>query len=180
MIHILEPLALIPGVRVAVLVTQDGVPVAMRGRVALQGQAPAGERRQAIDEDVGSLAGLATSWFDEVARAGGLLSWEPQRRAVLRAARGTIVMLGAPGAVLLVVLEPGASADELRLPMEAAVARMHRVLRNMNAGRDAARAPSKTPGPQGVLPQRLRNGSDGTSPESYPHEAPGEVGQIGN
>ena len=58
MIHILEPLALIPGVRLAVLVTQDGVPVAMRGRIGLNGKERQSDRRQSIDEDIDSLSGL--------------------------------------------------------------------------------------------------------------------------
>lgn len=174
MIHILEPLALIPGVRLAVLVTQDGVPVAMRGRVGLNGKERQSDRRQSIDEDIDSLSGLATNWYDELGRAGGLLSWNTQRRAVLRAARGTIVMLGAPGAVLLVVLETGASPEELKLPMEGAVARMHRVLRNMSRPNE----PQNT-GPGGALPQRdAVPGSD--TADNHPHVSPGEVGQIGS
>ncbi len=173
MIHILEPLALIPGVRVAVLVTEDGVPVAVRGRISLNGKECQTDRRQTIGEDIESLSGLATSWYDDIARAGTLLSWNTQRRAVLRATRGTIAMLGAPGAVLLVVLETGASPEELRLPMEGAVARMYRVLRNMGGGKQT------DAGTNGALPRRHAN-SGLNSADSKPQVSPGEVGQIGN
>jgi hypothetical protein len=67
---------------------------------------------------------------------------------VLRAVRGTLVAMQAPGALLVVVLESGASAEELRLPMEATVGRMLRHLRTLSTARNPA--PAATPSaPQG-------------------------------
>lgn len=136
----LEPLAAIPGVRVALLVSPDGVPVIVRGKVA----SPDGHKfSTAVDENADSLSGLAAGWLQGLTASIAPLGWGPPARVVMRAARGTLVMLHAPGSVLLVVLDPGGSAEELRLPMEAAVARMHRILR----GRTSASRP-RSPLPQ--------------------------------
>lgn len=121
--QVLEPLALIPGVRMALLVSHDGVPVVVRGRGSDDGgvdlSAQSGE----------SLAALAAGWLNGITRSLAPQSWDAPQRVVLRAARGTLIMLAAPGAVLLVQLARGASSEDLRLPMESAVARMQRVLR---------------------------------------------------
>lgn len=121
--QVLEPLANIPGVRMALLVSHDGVPVVVRGRDGDDGgvdlSAQSGE----------SLAALASGWLNGITRSLAPQSWDAPQRVVLRAARGTLVMLAAPGAVLLVQLARGASSEDLRLPMESAVARMQRVLR---------------------------------------------------
>jgi hypothetical protein len=62
---------------------------------------------------------------------------------VLSAARGTLIAMQAPGALLLVVLESGMRAEELRLPMEGAVARMQRHLRTIGH-----RTPEKPAAPE--------------------------------
>ena len=129
MIHVIEPLAKVPGVRVAMLVTNDGVPVTVRGKRASTDP----DDRSAYEEDAESLAGLATNWFHELTRSGGLLSWNPPRRAVLHASRGTIVLLSAPAGTLLVLIDRGTSDEDLRLPMDGAVARMQRVLRSLGS-----------------------------------------------
>jgi len=119
--HILEPLARIAGVRTAALITTDGVPITVQGRAAPRGGGESGE--------LDALAALAAAWVAEVNRATAPLAWDAPRHLVLRAVRGTLVAMQAPGALLVVVLESGASAEELRLPMEAAVGRMLRHLR---------------------------------------------------
>ena len=129
--EILEPLARIPGVRTAVLVTSDGVPIAVRGQV---GSMDALDReRDWVDsaEDLDALAGLAAGWMGEIKRAVAPLSWHSPRRMTLRATRGTLVLQQTHGAVLLVILDRGMRAEELRLPMEAAEARLQRILRGM-------------------------------------------------
>lgn len=130
--QVLEPLAAIPGVRMALLVSHDGVPVIVRGRDSDDGgvdlSAQSGE----------SLAALASGWLNGITRSLAPQSWDAPQRVVLRAARGTLIMLAAPGAVLLVHLARGARAEDLRLPMESAVARMQRVLRESR--------PNSTPG----------------------------------
>jgi len=149
--HILEPLARIAGVRTAALITTDGVPITVQGRAAPRGGGENGE--------LDALAALAAGWVGEVNRATAPLAWDAPRHLVLRAVRGTLVAMQAPGALLVVVLESGASAEELRLPMEATVGRMLRHLRALSAARHAA-APAASHGsaphggaaPKGAVP----------------------------
>jgi predicted regulator of Ras-like GTPase activity (Roadblock/LC7/MglB family) len=81
--------------------------------------------------DPDALAALSAGWLDELSTSVGLLSCDAPRRVVLRAARGTLLLLRTSGAVLLVVLEAGLGPDELWLPMEGVVARIQRILRGM-------------------------------------------------
>ncbi|MBM3988322.1 MAG: roadblock/LC7 domain-containing protein [Planctomycetes bacterium] len=129
--EVLEPLAAIPGVRLALLVTPDGVPMASCGRAS--GPQP---------EDPSALSALVSGWLASLGPALGLASWEFGRRAVLRGTRGTLVARHAGSALLLVVLEPGTSADELRLPFEAALSRLARLARG---ARSQACAPPPFP-----------------------------------
>lgn len=128
--HILEPLARIAGVRTAALITNDGVPITVQGRAAPRGGGEAGE--------LDALAALAAGWISEINRATAPLAWDAPRHLVLRAVRGTLVAMQAPGALLVVVLESGTSAEELRLPMEAAVGRMLRHVRPPSAPKTSA------------------------------------------
>ncbi len=137
--HILEPLARIAGVRTAALITTDGVPITVQGRAAPRGGGENGE--------LDALAALAAGWVGEVNRATAPLAWDAPRHLVLRAVRGTLVAMQAPGALLVVVLESGASAEELRLPMEATVGRMLRHLRTLSAARNAAVPAASQAGP---------------------------------
>ena len=125
--RILEPLAQIPGVRMALLVAPDGVPVVVKNAAdpAAEGSLEAAFAVATAE----SLAALAAGWLGELERSIGPLSWSSPQRVVLRAARGSLVMTHAPGSLLLVIIDPRMSADEMRLPMEAAVVRMHRLLR---------------------------------------------------
>lgn len=146
--EVLEPLASIPGVRTAALVTNDGVPIAVQGDVGRReedeeldvgyGQSLSTREERAPSPDriddsdrLNALAGLGTSWLGEIARTIAPLSWGAPEYMVLRAARGTLLIMQAPNSLLLVLLEGGMLAEDLRLPMEAAVARMQRVLRGV-------------------------------------------------
>jgi len=128
--HILEPLARIAGVRTAALITSDGVPITVQGRAAPRGGGEAGE--------LDALAALAAGWIGEMNRATAPLSWDAPRHLVLRAVRGTLVAMQAPGALLVVVLDSGTSSEQLRLPMEAAVGRMLRHLRQIASAKPGA------------------------------------------
>ena len=55
----------------------------------------------------------------------------------MRGSQGALVMLQGPGAVLLTVLEHGTTPEEVRVPMEGAVARMQRKLRSLGRSPDA-------------------------------------------
>jgi predicted regulator of Ras-like GTPase activity (Roadblock/LC7/MglB family) len=123
MIELIEPLVAIPGVRLAVLVSSDGVPVVARGRLPIEGESTS------LEENTDALSGMAAGWLQGVTNSLAPLSWDAPERLVMRCARGTIVMSPAPGAALMVLLEPGATADALRLPMQGTVARLERLLR---------------------------------------------------
>lgn len=168
--HILEPLARIAGVRTAALITTDGVPITVQGRAAPRGGGEAGE--------LDALAALAAGWVGDVNRATAPLAWDAPRHLVLRAVRGTLVAMQAPGALLVVVLESGASAEELRLPMEAAVGRMLRHLRQPSAAKPSA-AREKTESTTGSEPHAPLPGSaSGQSPARGTSQVPaGGAGQ---
>lgn len=141
---ILEPLALIPGVRMTALISEDGVPIAT-ARGASRNQTDEGPENIDHDDVLNSFTALAAGWLGEISRAVAQLSWAPPSRVVLRATQGEMVLQKAPGAVVLVVLERGVTAEELRVPMEGAIARMHRVLRNISQARTAQTQTNQPP-----------------------------------
>jgi predicted regulator of Ras-like GTPase activity (Roadblock/LC7/MglB family) len=140
MIEILEPLSRVPGVRVAALITPDGVPVAVPG-VESEGE---GAERQV---DVDAIAAVASQWLAEVGRTVAGLTWPAPERAVLAAARGTLVLMQSPGSVLVVLTDSGVDQEELRLQMEGAAARIGRSLRSLGDRAALNRAPAPLPQP---------------------------------
>jgi len=169
--HILEPLARIAGVRTAALITTDGVPITVQGRAAPRGGGEAGE--------LDALAALAAGWVSEVNRATAPLAWDAPRHLVLRAVRGTLVAMQAPGALLVVVLESGSSAEELRLPMEAAVGRMLRHLRPPSSVKSAAAARVNSETSPGLEPRAPLPTDFSSQPYSrgIQHVPAGQAGQ---
>ena len=81
--QVLEPLVRIPGVRLAALISDDGVPVAVLHN---QGQEREAKEKDAIEaaEDFHSYAGLAAGWLSEATRRRTALVG---RAAAHRAAR---------------------------------------------------------------------------------------------
>jgi predicted regulator of Ras-like GTPase activity (Roadblock/LC7/MglB family) len=136
--QILDPLARLPGVRTAALITEDGVPITVQGQAAQEDPLTGNSTEQ------DALAALAASWVSEINRAVGTMSWDTPRHLVLRAVRGTLVAMQAPGALLVVVLESGASVEQLRLPMEGAVNRMERQMRPSGSRTQGAHMESPT------------------------------------
>ena len=151
MIEKLEPLSRVPGVRLAALITPDGVPVAVPGVDAAEGDE--GEEQRI---DVDAIAAVATQWLTETSRTLKALSWPTPTRAVIGAARGTLVLMQSPGSVLVVVSDAGVDHEELRLQMEGAAARIGNSLRSLG---DRA-ALNRTPAP---LPQPPQAGVDPSS-----------------
>ena len=147
MIEVLEPLTQQPGVLLAALVSSDGVPVAAPGSRGMR----KGSAEHASFGDPEALAALSAGWLDQLTTSVGLLSCNSPRRVVLRAARGTLLLLRTSGAVLLVVLEAGLGPDELWLPMEGVVARIQRLLRGMGDNHAQGLGHPQPPGP---LPRR--------------------------
>lgn len=143
--HVLEPLAKIPGVRLAMLVTPDGVPIVIHGeRRAPRRDDKNGTGRRRSDfgiqstDDMQAWAALGTTWMRDTVRTTAPLSWAAPTRIVLTAARGTLIVLQGPGAVLLVVLDAGMSSEDLRLPMDGAVVRMQRQTKHRGSKLEAA------------------------------------------
>ncbi len=125
--EILDPLSHIPGVRLAALISPDGVPIAMAQKDRVQAPEAAGTIDH--DEELQGYTALAAGWMAEVTRSALHLSWDAPVRAVLRATQGTLVLQRAQDAIVLAVLECGVPYEELRVPIEGAIARMHRMLR---------------------------------------------------
>ena len=88
--QVLEPLANIPGVRMALLVSHDGVPVVVRGRAGEDGGV------DLSSESGESLAALASGWLNGITRSLAPQSWDAPQRVVLRAARGTLPVQELP------------------------------------------------------------------------------------
>lgn len=164
--EVIEPLGRIAGVRLAVLISPDGMPVVLRG-----------QRAEASD-DADSLSALATDWLMSMARAIEPLGWEAPTHAVLRTDRGTLVMLQAPGAMLTVLLDAGTQPEDLRLPMEGAVTRMGRILRS-NRSRSSSPAQDSgafNPMIEGALPERPPDDASGSAPtDTYPKTRPRDL-----
>lgn len=166
--HVLEPLAKIPGVRVAMLVTPDGLPIVIHGeRRAGRRENKDGLGRRRSDfgiqssDDMNAWAALGTTWLRELGRTTAPLSWSAPTRVILAAARGTLILLQGPGALLLVVLDAGTSAEDLRLPMDGAIARLQRQNRNRDARMEA---PASLDSQPTVLPARSELRATGQSP----------------
>jgi len=147
MIAMLEPLAELPGVELVMLVTHDGVPVAVPGRAAKEGDE---ENNLVLGKEDG-IAACAVGWLNELAYAVAPLSWGDPGRVVLRCARGVLVMRRARSAVLMVLLSRGLSPEDVRLSMDGTVARIERSLRGM--GRESTSAGASSPAVDSKQPQ---------------------------
>jgi predicted regulator of Ras-like GTPase activity (Roadblock/LC7/MglB family) len=150
--HLLEPLACIPGVRTVALITPDGVPMCVHS---------AHGNNVPDSEEIHALSGLATGWIGEISRAVAPLSWDVPQRLVLQAARGTLVIHQAPGSLLLIVLEGGLQAEDLRLPMDVAVQRIQRHVR----GVDQRQVVTENAEPTGLHPRRTSSGLATSTPQ---------------
>ena len=152
MMHdILQPLTVQPGVKLAAIISSDGVPVCVLERPSMtDGQfvdctnssQPSLEGQRI---DPASLVALAASWVDDVMRAGGQIAWELPKRFVLAASQGTLMVQQGPNAHVMLVVEPGCDTGAFSLPLEAAVERLHRLLRDLgrfDPDQNAAALPS--------------------------------------
>ena len=134
---VLHPLTLLPGVRLAAVISGDGVPVCVLERsssgadefVDCTTSSQPSLEGQRIDP--ASLVALAASWVDDLMRAGGQIAWEVPKRFVLVASQGTLVVQQGPNAHVMVVLETIVAPEDFVLPLEAAVERLHRLLRDL-------------------------------------------------
>jgi len=176
----LAPLAAAPGVTLAMIVSQDGVPIVVRGehRHADRQKDPSGDGRDGTSdpvadarlEDADALAALAAGWISDLARAAAPISWAAPRYLVLRAARGSLLAMQLPRAVLIVLIGPGMRPADFRLSMEAAVARIDRGMRALSQrpgpGFAAGPAAAGRTEPTGIFPER----ETASAPENDPNE----------
>lgn len=145
MIEVLEPLAELPGVRLVMLVTSDGVPIAVPGKASQS----AGDDELTISSDGAALdlgrddalAAIATGWLGEIQQAVAQNSWNEPSRVVLKGARGTLVLQRAKNSILFVLLARGLAAEEVRLSMKGAIKRLERNVNNAGRDRTGGRAP---------------------------------------
>ena len=163
--EVLEPLALIPGVRLTAMISPDGVPIA-----SLAGQSDRGTGGSTIaaidsDDELGNLSAQVAGWVSDVDRAIGQLAWSAAERLVLRGSQASVIIQRGPGAFLLVCLEGNTVTDELRVPMDGAIARMQRLLRSVGTTHTPAGAASA---PLGPLPNTNPSASSSTTPETGP------------
>lgn len=139
--EVLDPLAHIPGVRLAALMSPDGVPIA--AACADREAQDSTQINLDTDEELNSYTAMAAGWLSEVSRATSQLSWDAPTRAILHASRGTLILHQTPSAVVVAVLERGVPYEELRVPIEGALARMQRMLRSLAAPQPSAPLPSE-------------------------------------
>jgi len=135
--EILEQLAEHAGVRLTALVMEDGVPVVVRGRRPVPGQADHGGAAAPQDTDV--LAALSAGWVLEVCNAVAPLAWDKPQRMALRGTHGTLVLRRAHTAWLLVLLAGGLRSEDVLLAMDGTAARLERYVRGLAAEAEASR-----------------------------------------
>ena len=150
--QILDPLAVIPGVRRAMIFSLEGVPI-VTVEEKQKGRGDDGESRRWADsaEDPSAFAGIAVGWLQEINRTVDPLSWDAPLRVVLQASRGTLILLVLERAILSVQLDHGVAPEELRLPMEAAAARFRRLLRRGTPAEKGG-GDTKHEEPRGIFP----------------------------
>jgi predicted regulator of Ras-like GTPase activity (Roadblock/LC7/MglB family) len=164
----IAPLAALPGVTLAMLVSQDGVPIVVRGD---HRKDSTDTLRDAHLEDADALAGLAAGWIADLTRASAPISWNAPRYLVLRAARGSLLAMQVPRALLIVVIGSGMRPEDFRLVMESAAARVERSLRTGGRAELASDGRAETADrsntePVGIFPERFRTSSSGVDPRS--------------
>ena len=153
MIQVLEPLAELPGVQLVMLVTADGVPIAVPGRRASREEQDA--LADTCREDV--LAALAVGWFREIGSAVSPLSWDDPVRAILIGTRGALIVNQARNSLLVVLLSRGTSPEDVQIAIDGTIRRVERNARGA-AATDSANA-SSSPAAQPPSPLPSKNGN---------------------
>ena len=154
---VLLELTQLPGVKQAAVISSDGVPLCVLERAGTTGadfiDCTHSDRTSLEGQriDPASLVALAASWIDDVMRAGSQIAWEVPKRFVLVASQGSLVVQHGPDAHVMVTLEPGTSTDLVALPLDVAVEKLQKLLRDLgrfDPDQSAAALPSNgTPSP---------------------------------
>jgi hypothetical protein len=138
---VLDSVTSLPGVRVAAVFSDDGLPLCVLE--AGQGTGEWHDRTlgpgAAVESqriDSASIVAFAASWVDDLCRTSGGAGWDFERRFTLVATEGTLVVQLGPTANVLAVLEPGIGPDTVAFPMEVSVERLQRLLRGMGRSGD--------------------------------------------
>ena len=165
--ELLEPLTRLPGVRQVAAVSTDGVPLIVLERAGRNGEfaersQQEGPKLSGQRIDPLSFGALAAGWSEELARAVAPLSWDAPWRLAMIASQGTLVIQQGPGAMVLIVLEPGTPPDTLSIPLDGAVARMERLLKSLGRHADNAEAPSLVEALDEDAPAAVRLDSEDT------------------
>jgi predicted regulator of Ras-like GTPase activity (Roadblock/LC7/MglB family) len=166
---VLEPLALVPGVRLTAIVSEDGVPIASMAGARRKGEAHSPVHSLDSDEAMHSFAALTSGWVGDMLRSVGQLSWGSPRRLVLSASHGSLTVHQGPGALLLVLVDKGITPEQLRVPMDGAVARMQRLLRGLGSSESEPAHPE----PPGIFPSSSEPTGDSAPPLT--HNQPSEI-----
>lgn len=134
---VLDAITQEPGVKQAAVISGDGVPVLVleRGSFTHGDFVESTTASEATLEgqriDPASLVALAAAWVDDVVRAVGQLAWELPRRITLRSSQGTLIVQQGPHSHVMVVVDPSLAPEQFTLPLEAAVERLNRLLRDL-------------------------------------------------
>jgi hypothetical protein len=126
------------GVRVAAIFSNDGLALCILEADAATGAwlditscAAPSDAAERDRVDATSIVAFAASWIDDLARTSGGVGWEFEKRFSMVASEGSLVIQLGPGANVLAVLEPEVDPRSVSLPMEVAVERLQRLLREM-------------------------------------------------
>ena len=136
--EVLAPLAQVPGLQKALVIGDDGL--------LIQSLVCPGADLERETRQHDASCALVLGWAEELAGRLGQLSWEQPQRFVLRGSRSSLVVCRCPHSWLAAWIEPGALAEDLRVPMGAALGRIARLLRgpDLEVERDPVRAESPT------------------------------------
>ena len=138
---VLQSVTSIPGVQVAAVFSDDGLPLCILEADAATSEwhdrtAASGLAVESLRIDPASIVAFAASWVEDLCHTGASADWGFERRFTLVATEGTLVVQLGPAANVLAVLEPGVAADSVAFPMEVAVERLQRLLRGLGRRND--------------------------------------------
>lgn len=135
--EVLLPLTQMPGMKQVLVIGMDGL--------LMESSSVLGAEEDFRSHEAASA--LVLGWVKETEAHLEQSSFEGPSRFVLRGSRATLVVCRGPNVWLAVWLEPGALPEDLRVPMEAALGRIARLLRGLDSSQHL-KSDSAIPGPQ--------------------------------
>ncbi|MCP4870679.1 MAG: hypothetical protein GY898_18415 [Proteobacteria bacterium] len=135
---VLDSVTTLPGVRLAAIFSNEGVPLCILEADAAAGtwaDITSGSATAADSSgqqvDAASIVAFAASWVEDLARTCGGVGWDFEKRFSMIASEGALVVQRGPGANVLAVLDLGVDPEAVHFPLDVAVERLHRLLREM-------------------------------------------------